>query len=26
LIDATPNTWSDAFDASCASVVASLKK
>jgi len=26
LIDATPKTWSDAFDASCASVVASLKK
>ncbi|HJT98515.1 MAG TPA: hypothetical protein VJ696_09390 [Rhodanobacteraceae bacterium] len=26
LLDATPQAWSDAFDASCASVVASLKK
>ena len=26
LIDATPKSWSDAFDASCASVAASLKK
>lgn len=26
LIDATPQAWSDAFDANCASVAASLKK
>jgi hypothetical protein len=26
LLDATPKEWSDAFDAACSSVVASLKR